>query len=349
HTLPLHRQAMEGEETAEEAQQAPSPLPRPMADEEAVQTQRWHVQRTPLQRTGPQMPPPRVTPSLAANIHALNGSGSRLPDTPRAFFEPRFGADFSQVRVHTDSRFEPPLVDGGSRLGALRDLQLAAGNAAVATLLAARGRSRSPPSGPAGAHAQRYISSEHKELGEAATGRMIALDLWVGPPEPFIKTRKVILTYGDVNALLGDYYDGWSQLKRAPAREVEQLVALFKRERDAVAAKKPLPSEAEYEQATAGRKGGTGQPGAATKAYLELAEENVVHFAPDNRDRFAKQHKEALKRGVEAFNLRAKGKTAEADAAEADAFLINAEADHFMQDAFAAGHLMSKPLIQLAT
>jgi hypothetical protein len=178
---------------------------------------------------------------------------------------------------------------------------------------------------------------------------MNTLDLWVGPPEPFTKTRKVSLTYGDVNALLGDYYDGWSQLKKAPAPEVEQLVALFKRERDAVAAKKPLPSEAEYEQATAGRKGGTGQPGAATKTYLELAEENVIHFAPDNRDRFAKQHKEALKRGVEAFNLRAKGKTAEADAAEADAFLINADADHFMQDAFAAGHLMSKPLIQLAT
>ena len=161
HDSPIHRRAMEGEETAEEAQHSTPPLQRQMEDEEAVQTKRWHVQRTPLpgirslagrlaghaiqrlctacagenrqdegqpqqivhrqaalppvpddedtqeqqvQRTGPQTPPPRVTPSLATNIHALNGSGSRLPDTTRAFFEPRFGADFSQVRVHTDAR-----------------------------------------------------------------------------------------------------------------------------------------------------------------------------------------------------------------------------------------------------
>jgi hypothetical protein len=187
------------------------------------------------------------------------------------------------------------------------------------------------------------------EAGEKATGRTITLELWVGPPDPFTKTKKLTLTYGEVNALLEDYYEGWSQLKKAPAPEVEQLVALFRREQTALAANKPLPSEAEYEQATAGRKTGTGQAGAATKTYLELAKENVAHFSPDNRDRFAKLHKEALKRGVEAFNLRAKGKTADADAAEADAFLINADADHFLQDAFAAGHLISKPLIQLAT
>jgi hypothetical protein len=33
----------------------------------------------------------------------LTRSGSPLPDDVRAFMEPRFGADFSQVRVHTDS------------------------------------------------------------------------------------------------------------------------------------------------------------------------------------------------------------------------------------------------------
>src|SRR5215204_1625344 len=47
---------------------------------------------------------PKVTSSVAANIQAMNGGGSSLPTTTRAFFEPRFGADLSQVRVHTDSR-----------------------------------------------------------------------------------------------------------------------------------------------------------------------------------------------------------------------------------------------------
>ncbi len=40
------------------------------------------------------------TNSLAANIQALHGGGSPLPRATRTFFEPRFGADFSHVRVH---------------------------------------------------------------------------------------------------------------------------------------------------------------------------------------------------------------------------------------------------------
>jgi hypothetical protein len=47
---------------------------------------------------------PPVTQSVAANIQSLRGGGSALPAATRAFFEPRFGADFSGVRVHTDER-----------------------------------------------------------------------------------------------------------------------------------------------------------------------------------------------------------------------------------------------------
>jgi hypothetical protein len=57
-----------------------------------------------VQSKGAQTFAARNTTSLAVDIHALNGGGSPLPDTTRAFFEPRFGADFSSVRVHTDSR-----------------------------------------------------------------------------------------------------------------------------------------------------------------------------------------------------------------------------------------------------
>ncbi|RNC65262.1 MAG: DUF4157 domain-containing protein [Desulfuromonadales bacterium] len=45
-----------------------------------------------------------VTPlsgELADRIQALEGGGSPLSEGEQAFFEPRFGADFSQVRVHT--------------------------------------------------------------------------------------------------------------------------------------------------------------------------------------------------------------------------------------------------------
>ena len=317
-----------------------------------------------VQTSRDQIATPTVTTSMAANIHAMNGGGNPLPEATRAFFEPRFGADFSKVRVHTDSRAAATANSIQARAFTVgQDIAFGTGRYEphshtgqqllaheLTHIVQQNGPSRSMAARSADVHVHRYISAEHKEAGEtAATGRTITLDLWVGPPDPFTKTKKLVLSYGEVNALLEDYYEGWSQLKKAPAPEVEQLLALFRREQTGLAGKNPLPSEAEYEQATAGRKTGTGQPGSATKTYLELAKENVPHFSPDNRDRFADLHKQALKRGVEAFNLRAKGKTADADAAEADAFLINADADHFLQDAFAAGHLMNKPLIQLAT
>jgi hypothetical protein len=45
-----------------------------------------------------------VPPDLISRIHVLRGGGKPLPATPRAFFEPRFGYDFSPVRIHTDAR-----------------------------------------------------------------------------------------------------------------------------------------------------------------------------------------------------------------------------------------------------
>jgi hypothetical protein len=47
---------------------------------------------------------PQVTPAVAASVNALRGGGSPLPASTREFFEPRFGADFSQVRLHTGTR-----------------------------------------------------------------------------------------------------------------------------------------------------------------------------------------------------------------------------------------------------
>ena len=47
---------------------------------------------------------PQVTPGVAHNIHSFKGTGQPLPASERTFFEPRFGRDFSNVRVHTDNR-----------------------------------------------------------------------------------------------------------------------------------------------------------------------------------------------------------------------------------------------------
>jgi hypothetical protein len=47
---------------------------------------------------------PQVTPELDARIHSAHGSGAPLPRETRAFFEPRLGADLSNVRVTAGSQ-----------------------------------------------------------------------------------------------------------------------------------------------------------------------------------------------------------------------------------------------------
>ena len=47
---------------------------------------------------------PTVTPGVESRIRGLRGLGTPLDPTTRSFMEPRFGQDFSNVRVHTDAR-----------------------------------------------------------------------------------------------------------------------------------------------------------------------------------------------------------------------------------------------------
>jgi hypothetical protein len=47
---------------------------------------------------------PELTDDLKSQIPAIRGGGQPLPKSERGFFEPRFGADFSGVRVHSDSK-----------------------------------------------------------------------------------------------------------------------------------------------------------------------------------------------------------------------------------------------------
>ncbi len=46
---------------------------------------------------------PEVSSNLETRIQSRRGTGKPLPTSTRAFMEPRFGSDFSGVRVHTDS------------------------------------------------------------------------------------------------------------------------------------------------------------------------------------------------------------------------------------------------------
>ncbi|MBN4077016.1 DUF4157 domain-containing protein [Mariprofundus ferrooxydans] len=75
----------------------------PECDEEMAQRQPMEEEEEELQAK--QMPgqTPTVTSNLESRINSLKGGGQPLDSATRSFFEPRFGHDFSHVRVHTDS------------------------------------------------------------------------------------------------------------------------------------------------------------------------------------------------------------------------------------------------------
>lgn len=49
-------------------------------------------------------PAPDAGPDVESQISGLRGGGQPLPQSLRDFFEPRFGYDFSRVRIHSDAR-----------------------------------------------------------------------------------------------------------------------------------------------------------------------------------------------------------------------------------------------------
>ncbi len=79
-------------------QRAPLPTQMPL-----LQRQEMEDEEPFLQTKQASDASPGIQPGVEAKIAALRGGGQPLPASERAFFEPRFGQDFSQVRVHTDA------------------------------------------------------------------------------------------------------------------------------------------------------------------------------------------------------------------------------------------------------
>ncbi|MCB0288646.1 MAG: DUF4157 domain-containing protein [Calditrichaeota bacterium] len=73
----------------------PAPLQRQPEEEEKQATAQLKPQPGAV---------PAVTPAVQAGIHSLQSSGGQpLSPSSRAYFEPRIGADFSRVRIHSDA------------------------------------------------------------------------------------------------------------------------------------------------------------------------------------------------------------------------------------------------------
>ena len=94
----IHRACSDCEEEKDSA--AGPPILRRKGESE----QKPEDEAKPLQAKAAPAQTTQLNDSVASKIHSMNGGGSPLPATTRSFFEPRFGVDFSHVRVHADSR-----------------------------------------------------------------------------------------------------------------------------------------------------------------------------------------------------------------------------------------------------
>ena len=77
---------------------------QPIEEEEELQRQPVEEEEEELQAKATSGNVSEVNPNLESHIHSLKGGGQPLSDNDRAFFEPRFGYDFSKVRLHTDAK-----------------------------------------------------------------------------------------------------------------------------------------------------------------------------------------------------------------------------------------------------
>jgi len=77
---------------------------RPIAISPLVQRQVEEEEEERIQTGGQPDGAPSLIPSVGSSIASLRGSGKPLSESERTFFEPRFGHDFSQVRLHTDGQ-----------------------------------------------------------------------------------------------------------------------------------------------------------------------------------------------------------------------------------------------------
>ena len=77
----------------------------------------------------------------------------------------------------------------------------------------------------------------------------------------------------------------------------------------------------------------------STVEWLEVVSRNIDHFGWHNMRAYVQNHKKALELAVYSFKLRNEGKSAQAKIALDRALIVNSFADHYLTDAFAAGHI----------
>jgi hypothetical protein len=303
-----------------------------------------------------------VTSGVQAQIDGLRGGGEPLSESVRAFFEPRFGRDFSQVRVHTG-------VQAAAAAHSINALAYTIGNYIVfgagqfapetpagRRLLAHElTHVRQNARGAAGPPVQRYEGPEHQDLGDADLQELLqflqteegaswAQNIGMDRDQLVAQITRdpqrqggLIRLRNEVDPATGKVApveltpgqiialmgDFYESWERLAAAPAAEIRGILQvMQGERTGAVTASEAELSYEQITGGR-------------YLRLAQRNDTHFARENKREWRRLHEQAI----------AEAQAAREESSEVRlqrALLIDAAAGHFLTDAFAAGHLFDK-------
>jgi hypothetical protein len=256
-----------------------------------------------------QQPAPVVEPPAAAQPAALAVGGFGLASI------------LDRTDGHAPSSVFEMLAatDVDRRADVVNSLQRTCGNRHVSgmVLRAAATSGRRHFAGPAlqSRPLQRYEAGEHAQFGARA-----------GETEGKTTINKVEMSYGEMIAM-GDLFETPDEMRKAAEAELRALVELIRRQRDKGTAS---VSEDEWIKATNGR-------------YTKLAGKNVAHFAGKSQDGDFDAGGDGNRRQWWTFHIQAL-RSAQANKMD-EAMQNNAFADHFLTDAFSAGHMINKSAV----
>ncbi len=305
---------------------------------------------------------PVVSPTVENHISAMRGGGQPLPLPVRAFFEPRFGYDFSQVWVHTDGQAAasaravnalaytvgPNVVFGEGQYAP----ETTAGKKLLAHELAHVCQNGGPDIQPM---IHRYEAPEHQDLGDEYLRNLLTFlqtgegqrwaqslgfnrDTLVSQiqADPIFRGGRIRLR-SEVNPQTGRL----EHVELTPGEIIALMGDLYGTWEELAAA--PVQEIKELLQVMAQERTHTLSATEATVRYQEitrgqyfrLAESNVTHFARENKQEWRRLHTRALNEAQTAGQEQSEVRFQKA-------LLIDAAAGHFLTDAFAAGHLFDR-------
>lgn len=288
--------------------------------------------------------------------------------------EPRFGADFSGVRVHTGSTAVRMNQDVNAQAFAHgQDVYFGAGKAPGKDALMAHELTHIVQQNPAQKNAtvqakkraiseaaspvsltdthviQRFEASEHRSLGD-----LNASTTPIDFPEGTLFSGSPALSYGEIIALSGDFYGSFDHLaspyyinaeggevttdpdqsKQRKISEIKKLTHLFQVEAE-IRATGREPEGLDLGYVEHNGETLEGFEKVTGGRYLALAEQNFPHFTVAERGNISTWMEGHEKALVEAYEAGVLGDTRK----KLLALARNAASNHFLTDAFSTGHM----------